>query len=105
MALTLEAVRAAVGAGHWRLSGHAHHNMLARHIVDTELLSALAGGELVEDYPTDPRGPSTLVLGHTVSDRALYAVVAFAPDGTLLVITTYEPMLLWWLDERTRGPR
>jgi len=65
----------------------------------------LLGGDVLEDYPNDPRGPSGLVLGLTATGRPLHAVCAFDPGGTLLIITIYEPMMPWWLDEHTRHLR
>jgi len=67
-------------------------------------MEILANGEILEDYPDDPRGPSALVLGHSNVGRPLHAVCAFDPSGTLLVITVYEPERPRWRDERTRNP-
>ncbi|HEY8692656.1 MAG TPA: DUF4258 domain-containing protein, partial [Chloroflexota bacterium] len=75
-----------------------------RRIGDEELVGILADGEILEDYPEDPRGPSALVLGHASAKRPLHVVCAFDPSGTLLVITVYEPEPPNWLDERTRNP-
>ncbi|MGB9783070.1 MAG: DUF4258 domain-containing protein [Moorellaceae bacterium] len=44
----------------------------------------------MEDYPNDPRGPNALILGYTEDKRPLHAVCAFAPSGTLLIITVYD---------------
>lgn len=103
MAITIDSIRATVQIGSWLLSIHARRNAVARTITDQELLQALSGGESLEDYPTDPRGASTLVLGHTVAGRALHAVCAVDPGGTLVIITVYEPSMPWWSDERTRN--
>ncbi len=105
MAMTIEAIRTAIHAGRWRSSSHARFNAVARHIADTELLAALAGGEIIEDYPTDPRGASALVLGHGAGGRPLHTVCTLDPGGTVLIITAYEPQMPWWTDERTRKPK
>lgn len=68
------AIRAAMLAGAYRVSAHARTGMLARTIVDEELIAAFRGADLLEDYPTDPRGPSALALGYTASGRPLHAV-------------------------------
>ena len=65
-----------------------------RRISDQSLVKALAEGEILESYPSDPRGPSALVLGYTNDGRAIHAVCAFDPAGILLVITAYLPELL-----------
>ena len=103
MAVTIDSIRAAVQTDNWLLSVHARRNAIARTITDQELLHALTGGEILEDYPNDPRGASALVLGFTAASRALHAVCAFDPGGTLLIITVYEPSMPWWRDERTRN--
>jgi len=63
----------------------------------------LASGEVLEEYPGDPRGSSALVLGHTDDGTPVHAVCAFDPSGTLLIVTIYEPRLPRWLNERTRS--
>jgi hypothetical protein len=96
-------VRAAVDRGAWALSRHARERAGRRKITALALVQALARGEILEDYPSDPRGPSALVLGHDQGGMPLHAVVAFDPTGTLIVITVYEPEPPKWVDERTRG--
>jgi hypothetical protein len=68
-----------------------------------ELAQALLAGQIIEDYPADPRGASALVLGHTAAGRPLHAVCGFDPGGDLLLITVYEPSMPWWRDEHTRN--
>ena len=105
LAVTVEAIRNAIHAGQWRSSSHARFNAVARHIAEAELVATIAGGEIIEDYPTDPRGASALVLGHAPGGRPLHVVCTMDPGGTLLVITAYEPRMPWWTDERTRTPK
>ena len=87
------------------MSAQAREQAGKRRAGDDELVQALDGGEILEDYPDDPRGASALVLGHTHDGRSLHIVCAFDPSGTLVVITVYEPEPPWWLNERTRSPR
>lgn len=102
--VTIAAVRAAAQADTWALTRHARERVGRRRIGDEQLVHALADGEVIEDYPTDPRGPSALVLGHAPDGAPLHAVCAFDPSGTLVIITAYVPEPPHWLDERTRGP-
>ncbi|MDH7579120.1 MAG: DUF4258 domain-containing protein [Bacillota bacterium] len=95
----------AVAAGRWALTQHARKRAGQRCIGDEALMRVLANGEILEDYPEDPRGPSFLVLGYADDGRPIHAVCAFDPGGTLLVITVYEPVPPKWINERTRGPR
>lgn len=85
------------------MTRHARERAGKRFIGDEELVCALATGEVLEDYPDDPRGPSALVLGYTVHREPLHAVCAFDPGGTLLIITVYKPEPPKWVDERTRA--
>lgn len=101
--VTIDACRRAVRAGQWALTGHARERAGKRCIQAEALVQALVQGEIIEDYPDDPRGPSALVLAHASDGRALHAVCAFDPSGTLLVITVYEPKAPKWINERTRS--
>ena len=89
--------------GTWAMTQHARVQAGRRQILDEDLVAALGDGEVLENYPDDPRGPSALILGHTDAGRPVHAVCAFDPSGTLLIITTYEPERPRWVDERTRG--
>lgn len=63
---------------------------------------ALQTAALLEDYPTDPRGPSCLVLGF-VNGRPVHAVCGLTKQGRLFLITIYLPAMPKWKDERTRN--
>ena len=47
-------------------------------------------GDLVEDYPDDPRGHSCLMLGFGEGGRAIH-VVCTPKDEYLAIITAYLP--------------
>lgn len=74
-------------------------------LVDEIEESILADGELLEDYPDDPRGPSYLMLSFTTSGRPVHTVWGFLPTGWIRLITVYVPELPWWIDPRTRRER
>ncbi len=63
----IEAIRAKVAAGDIEFSEHATDESILRFISVREVREALAGGEVIEDYPDDKYGPSCLVLGFTRS--------------------------------------
>jgi hypothetical protein len=57
-----------------------------------EIESSTADGECIEDYPTDPRGASCLVLGHLESGAAIHALWGFdAPSLQAILVTVYIP--------------
>lgn len=52
-------------------------------------------GQVIEDYPNDPRGHSCLMLGHALDARAIHVVCS--PKGDYLaVITAYLPDATKW---------
>jgi hypothetical protein len=102
--VTAEHIREAIRTSRWAMTQHARERAGRRRIGDSDLVVALAEGEVLESYPDDPRGPSALALGHTEDGRAVHAVCAIDLSGTLLIVTMYEPEPPHWLDERTRGP-
>ena len=99
--ITIEMIREAVLGGRWAMTRHAREQSGKRRIGDEAVVFGLASGEVLEEYLEDPRGPGALVLGHTDDEKAVHAVCAFDPSGTLLIVTVYDPRLPRWLDERT----
>ena len=47
-------------------------------------------GDLIEDYPEDPRGHSCLLLGRANDGRPIHVVCSPKPDY-LAIITAYVP--------------
>jgi len=68
-----------------------------------ELETATLGGECIEDYPTDPRGRSCLVLGRPSDTSAIHALWGFdAPSQQAILITVYRPDPKRWSDDFRR---
>lgn len=86
-----------------RLTLHAHQEMVQESIAIEEVLEALAGCELLEEYPDDRRGPSCLVLGYTVLERPLH-MVCTTQQQLLILITVYEPVPPKWPSPTQRRP-
>lgn len=61
-----------------------------RMITPAEVEQSMNAGEVIEDYPQDPRGPSCLLLGVGEGNRALH-VVCSPKDDYLAIITAYIP--------------
>jgi hypothetical protein len=81
---------------------HAVDRAILRHVRVVEIREAIAGGEVIEDYPDDKYGPSCLILGFTGGGRPLHVQIGYSPLPLLKVITVYEPEPDEWLDFRTR---
>jgi hypothetical protein len=61
-----------------------------RMITTDEVRAAVERGDLVEDYPADPRGHSCLILGFGDGGRPIHVVCAPKEDY-LAIITAYLP--------------
>jgi hypothetical protein len=72
-----------------------------RMISTNEVEVVVTQGELIEDYPSDPRGHSCLMLGFGVASRAVH-VVCSPKDEYLAIITAYRPDPTQWSDDFKR---
>ena len=73
-----------------------------RMISTAEVRQVIDTGEIIEDYPDDPRGHSCLMLGHGNDRRPIHIVCAPKAEY-LAIITTYLPNPDTWGDDfRTR---
>jgi hypothetical protein len=99
----LGAIADKTGRGRYRMSLHAEKERRRDRILVREPIEALGALELLEDYPTDPRGPSCLVLGFTATGDPVHVVAGelFGP-GPLVIITVYRPDPAEWTDWRKR---
>ena len=97
---TFRAVREAVQANLVHFSSHALEEAAADRLRIGEITDITNRGECIEDYPTDPRGPSCLVLGY-ISDRsAVHAVWGFDQvSRQAILITVYRPDPARWSED------
>jgi hypothetical protein len=70
-------------------------------ISSNEVEAVVAQGELIEDYPSDPRGHSCLTLGFGNGGRAVH-VVCSPKDEYLAIITAYLPDPAQWSEDFRR---
>jgi len=96
-------IREKVLANEYEISIHAEREREAEHVTVSELEASVKNGELLEDYPNDPRGHSCLLLGYSEHGRAIHSVWGLLPSGRVRVITVYIPTPPKWIDPRTRG--
>ncbi len=66
-----------------------------------EVRAVVEYGKLVEDYPSDPRGHSCLILGFVDKGRPIH-VVCSPRDDYLAIITAYLPDEREWLEGFTK---
>ncbi len=63
--MSIDEIKQLIREGRYEVSIHAQQERLEDDLDIEEIESAVLQGELIEDYPTDPRGPSCLVGGLT----------------------------------------
>ena len=61
-----------------------------RMISPTEIKKVISDGEIIEDYPDDPRGHSCLLTGEGSGGRTIHLVCA-PKEEYLAIITAYIP--------------
>jgi len=66
-----------------------------RMISSAEIRAVTENGEVIEDYPEDPRGHSCLMLGIGIDGRPTH-VVCSPKDDYLAIITAYIPESEKW---------
>jgi hypothetical protein len=84
------------GAVRW--TNHILQRIFCRGIGIDDVESALIGGEIIEQYPTDYPFPSCLVLGRTKAGKARH-VVCGSNGAELWLITAYFPNLFEWTED------
>lgn len=62
--------------GEYEISCHAEKERYAEDIKIADIENAIVNGEILEDYPDDPRGPSWLILGCS-QDRLIHIVCGY----------------------------
>jgi hypothetical protein len=61
--MTIDEIKRLIREGRYEVSIHAQQERLEDDLDIEEIESAVLQGDLIEDYPTDPRGPSCLIAG------------------------------------------
>lgn len=95
-------IKSKIIEGEYEFSAHADEERQADKLMIGEIEDALLEGEILEDYPDDPRGESCLVLGYGEVGVPIHVVCGRTKQETLRIITVYIPSAPKWVDERTR---
>lgn len=101
--LQIETLRQlAEDSDHVIITQHSATRLLERHIRYEDVLTAIATGEIIEQYPDDYPHPSCLILGVTIAEKRLH-VVCGTDMVYLWIITAYYPSIeKWESDFKTR---
>lgn len=99
----IEQIRTYISSKKYRMTFHAEVEREADRIFISEIEEAFSSDncEIIEDYPEDKRGHSSLVLGFTKERLPIHMVCAIHED-VLVIITLYRPDPELWVDWRIR---
>ncbi|MDI6794213.1 MAG: DUF4258 domain-containing protein [bacterium] len=100
--MEIEEIKEKVRREEYEISFHAEKERYAEKITIPALETAIYNGEILEDYPDDPRGSSCLVLGYS-QNRSIHIVCGYTPIKWIRIITVYIPKPPKWIDERIRA--
>lgn len=98
----IDGIREIISAGDFEFSKHAVDQSILRHIILDDIRDAIAGGEVIEDYPDDKYGPSCLIFGRTRTGRPLHVQCSYPSRPLIKIITVYEPDANLWTDFKVR---
>lgn len=98
----IDDIRNKIASGQFEFSQHAVDQSIVRHISVQELREAIAGGDVIEDYPDDKYGPSCLVFGATLASRPLHIQCSYPSRPVVKIVTLYEPDSQRWIDSKVR---
>jgi len=101
---TLSDIRSLVAKGSVRISEHGYDELANDGILVREVIAGLRVAELVEDYPSFPKGPCVLLLERDADDRPIHALWGI-PKGVstpAVLITAYRPNPDQWFNDFRR---
>ena len=93
MSGTIDRIQRLVSAAEVRISGHGYDELSADGLTVREIIAGIADMELIEDYPTYPKGPSVLVLQHDKAGKPVHVVWGIPKGYTspAVLVTAYRP--------------
>lgn len=87
--------------GNYVITDHARHEMQNDDVSVDDIVSACAGGEIIEDHPSAYPLPACLILGETLDGRPLHVCLSKPPP--VKIVTVYVPTPdKWESDWKTR---
>jgi uncharacterized protein DUF4258 len=107
--MDVDEIHRLVRTGRYEVSIHAQQERLAEDLDIREIEEALGNGEILEEYPDDPRGESCLVCGYA-GEKPIHTVAGWTRkkgegERMLRLITVYIPRPPKWANPRMRGRR
>jgi len=84
-----------------RITDHAREEMEEESITLSDVLEAIASGQIIENYPDHRRGSCCLLYGLTFRRRPLH-IVCTTGLPLLVIITVYVPTPPKWISPKER---
>ena len=100
----IDKIRLQARTDKFRLTQHAHQEMVEESITLEEVLDAIDTGQIIEHYPEHRRGACGLLNGTTHGGRSIHIVCTTA-HPILIIITVYEPKPPKWPTSTQRSRR
>ena len=89
-------------AEHYAVTEHAKLRLAERGIKLKDVINCVENGEILEQYETDKPLPSCLVLGLSIENKYLHAVVSHDDEFIYLITAYYPDLTKWNSDYKTR---
>lgn len=104
MSETFERVVGLIGLGEVRISDHGYDELAADGISVREVLTAVAEGVVVQDYPDYAKGPCVLVLQQDHRGDPMHVVwgIPKGASSPAVLVTAYRPNPNVWEHDHLR---
>ena len=99
--MKISAQQTCIRKNRYEISLHAQKERYEEEISIEDIERVILNGEIIEDYPEDPRGHSCLVMGCS-NNKYIHIVCALLPNEWIRIITVYIPKTQKWINPRKR---